>query len=103
MLPGDAVRTREVKPVSAFWIAIAIAGMALVVFTAWPLYNTYRSRRTGGDYAAKDAAEAQAYFRDKAKGDLAQAAADEAERGRPGTQDTGQRTESDPAASPSRD
>jgi hypothetical protein len=83
MLPGDAVRTREIIPLTAFWIAIAVAGMALVFFTGWPLYNTYRSRRTGGDYAAKDAAEARAYFRDKAKGDLAQAAADEAGKGPP--------------------
>jgi hypothetical protein len=93
---------KGVISLTAFWIAIVIAGMALVVFTGWPLYNVYKSR-TRGDYAANDAAQAQAYFKDKAKGELAQAAADLAETGRPGTQDAGQPAESDPAAPPPRD
>ena len=87
---------------AAFWIAIVLAGVAFVVWTAWPLYNTYKARRHW-DYTADDAAEAQAYFKDKAKGDLAQAAADVAEKGRPGTQETSQPAESGPATPPSRD
>lgn len=88
---------------TALWIAIVLAGVAFVVWTAWPLVNTYKARRKW-DYTADDAAEARAYFKDKAKGDLAQAAADLAEKGHhPGTQETGQPAESDPAAPPSRD
>ena len=88
---------------TALWIAIVVAGVAFVVWTGWPLHNTYKARRKW-DSTADDAAEARAYFKDKAKGDLAQAAADLAEKGHhPGTQETGQPAESDPAAPPSRD
>ena len=88
---------------TALWVAIVLAGVAFVVWTAWPLRNTYKARRKW-DSTADDATEARAYFKDKAKGDLAQAAADLAEKGHhPGTQETGQPAESDPAAPPSRD
>jgi hypothetical protein len=87
---------------TAFWIAIVLAAVAFIVWTAWPLYNAYKARRRR-DYAADDVAGAQAYFKDKAKGDLAQAAADLADKDHTGTQQTGQPAQSDPAAPPSRD
>jgi hypothetical protein len=84
----------------AFWIAIGLAGVAFCVFTGWPLYNTYKTRRQGADVA-----EGQAYFKAKARAKRAQAATGPAETERPGTQDTGQPVQSDPAAAapPSRD
>ena len=80
------------------WIAIGLAGVAFCVWTGWPLYNIYKTRRQGADVA-----EGQAYFKAKARAERAQAATGPAEKARPGAQDTGQPAESDPAAPPSRD
>lgn len=82
------------------WIAIGLAGVAFCVWTGWPLYNIYKTRRQGADVA-----EGQAYFKAKAKArtERAQAATGPAEEARPGAQNTGQPAKSDPAAPPSRD
>jgi hypothetical protein len=77
----------------AFWIAIGFGGVAFCVWTGWPLYNTYKTRRQGADVA-----EGQAYFKAKARAARARAAAGPAEKARPGVQVTGQLAESDPAA-----
>jgi hypothetical protein len=55
--------------VFAFWIAMGLAGVAFCVWTGWPLYNTYKTRRQGADVA-----EGQAYFRAKAMAGRARSA-----------------------------
>jgi hypothetical protein len=60
-----------------------------------------RSVRRQANPAPAYERQAQAYFKDKAKGELAQAAADLVEKSQPGTQETGQPAESDPAGPPS--
>ena len=56
---------------SVVWIAIGLAGVAFCVWTGWPLYNIYKTRRQGADVA-----EGQAYFKakTKARAERAQAA-----------------------------
>jgi hypothetical protein len=44
------------------WLTLGLAGVAFCVWTGWPLYNIYRTRRQGADVA-----EGQAYFRAKAR------------------------------------
>ena len=75
------------------WIAIGLAGVAFCVWTGWPLYNIYKTRRQGADVA-----EGQAYFKAKARAGRARAATSPPEKASPGRQDTGQPAESDPAA-----
>jgi len=78
------------------WVAIALAGVAFCVWTGWPLYNIYKTRRQGADVS-----EGQAYL--KAKAERAQARTGPAEKAHPGARDAGQPAESDPATPPSRD
>jgi hypothetical protein len=80
------------------WLALGLAGVAFCVWTGWPLYNIYKTRRQGADVA-----EGQAYFRAKARAERAQDTTGPAEGARPAAQGTGQPAESDPAATPSRD
>jgi hypothetical protein len=86
------------------WLTLGLAGVAFCVWTGWPLYNIYRTRRQGADVA-----EGQAYFKAKARAGQAQARAGQAqaatrppEKTRPGARDTGQPAEADPAAPPPR-
>jgi hypothetical protein len=80
------------------WLTLSLAGVAFCVWTGWPLYNIYKTRRQGADVA-----EGQAYFKTKAKAEPAQATTGPAESARPAAQGTSQPAKSDPAAPPSRD
>jgi hypothetical protein len=42
------------------WIVIGVALLIFLIFAAWPLYGTYRTRRQGADVR-----EAQTYLRAK--------------------------------------
>jgi hypothetical protein len=79
------------------WLTLGLAGVAFCVWTGWPLYNIYKTRRQGADVA-----EGQAYFNAKARAQQAQAATRPSEEARPGAQDAGQPAGSDPATPPSR-
>jgi len=79
------------------WLALGLAGVAFCVWTGWPLYNIYKTRRQGADVA-----EGQAYLKAKARAEQELAATRPSEKARPGVQDTAQPAESDPAAPPSR-
>ena len=79
------------------WLTLGLAGVAFCVWTGWPLYNIYKTRRQGADVA-----EGQAYFKAKARAKQEQAATRLSGKARPGVQDTAPPTESDPAAPPSR-
>jgi hypothetical protein len=80
------------------WLTLGLAGVAFCVWTGWPLYNIYKTRRQGADVA-----EGQAYFKAKARAERTQAATGPAERARPAAQGTGQLAESDPTVPPSCD
>jgi hypothetical protein len=80
------------------WLTLGLAGVAFCVWTGWPLYNTYKTRRQGADVA-----EGQAYFKAKTRAERAPAATGPAERALPAPQGTGQPAKSDPTAPPSRD
>jgi hypothetical protein len=54
------------------WIAIGIAAIVFLIFAAWPLYNTYRTRGQGADVR-----EGQAYLEAKQEWQHAEAAHDE--------------------------
>jgi hypothetical protein len=54
------------------WIAIAVAFIIFLIFAAWPLYGTYRTRRQGADVR-----EGQEYL--KAKEEWHEAMADHEE------------------------
>ena len=51
------------------WIAIGIAAIVFLIFAAWPLYNTYRTRGQGADVR-----EGQAYLEAKQEWQHAEAA-----------------------------
>jgi hypothetical protein len=80
------------------WLTLGLAGVAFCVWTGWPLYNIYKTRRQGADVA-----EGQAYFKAKAGAQRARGAAHPSEKARPSAQDAGQPAESGPAAPSSRD
>jgi hypothetical protein len=54
------------------WIAIGIAAVVFLIFAAWPLYNTYRTRGQGADVR-----EGQAYLEAKEEWQRAEAAHEE--------------------------
>jgi hypothetical protein len=54
------------------WIAIGIAVIVFLIFAAWPLYNTYRTRGQGADVR-----EGQAYLKGKEEWQHAEAAHEE--------------------------
>ena len=58
------------------WIVIAAALIIFLIFAAWPLYGTYRTRRQGADIR-----EGQAYL--KAKEEWQEAVADHKEAAPP--------------------
>ena len=62
------------------WIAIGIAALVFLIFAAWPLYNTFRTRGQGADIR-----EGQAYLEAKQEWQHAEAAhEDEAPPAAPG-------------------
>ncbi|HEX3390322.1 MAG TPA: hypothetical protein VHT94_14895 [Streptosporangiaceae bacterium] len=56
------------------WIAIGIAAVVFLIFAAWPLYNTFRTRGQGADVR-----EGQAYLEAKEEWQHAEAAHEEEE------------------------
>ena len=55
------------------WIVIGVAFIIFLIFAAWPLYGTYRTRRQGADVR-----EAQVYLKAKEEWQHAEAAGEEA-------------------------
>jgi hypothetical protein len=51
------------------WIVIGVAFLIFLIFAAWPLYSTYRTRRQGADVR-----EGDAYLKAKEEWQQAQAA-----------------------------
>jgi hypothetical protein len=86
------------------WVVIGVAFIIFLIFAAWPLYGTYRTRRQGADVR-----EAQVYLKAKEEWQHAEAAHEEAAPPAPpagggpagvGPGDTPLRSGTDPADEP---